>query len=144
MLGHDVSYSIKLDDAQLMAMSKKEKRVLLTRDLELYKQAMAKGIESFYLERRTEEERLAELARRFDIELNIDLSTSRCPKCNTKIEPTPKEEVANEVQRSTFENYEEFWKCPKCQQIYWQGAHWARIQKTLETARNSLKTEARK
>jgi uncharacterized protein with PIN domain len=43
MLGHNVKYSNKLDDAQLIAIAKKERRVLLTRDLELFQQATAKG-----------------------------------------------------------------------------------------------------
>ena len=67
ILGYDVKYSNKLDDAKLIVASKKERRVLLTRDLELYKQAIAKGIDAFYLEGETGEEKLAELAERYNI-----------------------------------------------------------------------------
>jgi uncharacterized protein with PIN domain len=138
MLGHNVKYSSKLDDNQLIAIAKKEKRILLTRDLELYQQATARGVEAFYLEGKTETERLAQLARRFKIELNIDMATSRCPKCNTKVKPIPKEKVADKVEKDTFTYYNEFWECPKCGQIYWQGAHWKRIRETLEKARKNV------
>lgn len=139
MLGHNVKYSNKLDDAQLTTIAKKERRVLLTRDLELYQQATAKGIDAFYMEGQTEAERLAELAKRLDIPLEIDMKRSRCPKCNAKIGLTPKEKVANKVEKSTFAHYEDFWECPKCGQVYWQGAHWKRIRKTLEEAKEKLK-----
>jgi len=139
MLGHNVKYSNKLDDAQLIMIAKKERRILLTRDFELYQQAIAKGVNTFYLEGKTEEEKLAELAKRFNIKLNIDMTTSRCPKCNTRVNLVPKERVAKKVEKSTFAYYDEFWECPKCGQIYWQGAHWTRIRTTLRKAKEILK-----
>jgi uncharacterized protein with PIN domain len=135
MLGQDVQYSNKLDDDELSALAKKERRVLLTRDLELYQRAIAKGIDAFYVEGRTEAAKLAELAKRFDFPLAIDLKRSRCPRCNTKIRPTPKEKLAGKVEKNTFIYYNEFWKCPRCGHIYWQGAHWGRIRATLEKAK---------
>jgi uncharacterized protein with PIN domain len=138
MLGHNVKYSNKLDDAQLVTIAKKERRILLTRDLELYQQAIAKGVDAFYLEGKNEAERLAQLAKRFKIQLDIDMVTSRCPKCNTRVKPISKERVAVRVEDNTFSCYNEFWECPKCGQIYWQGAHWTRIRKTLETAKENL------
>ena len=144
MLGHDVKYSVEFDDVQLLMMAKKEKRVLLTRDLALYQQATARGIDAVYLEGETEGERLAELARRYGISLNIDMATSRCPKCNAKVKPISKEKAGNKVQKNTFTNYNEFWQCPKCRQIYWQGAHWTKIRKTLDTARENLKKSMQK
>ena len=139
MLGHNVKYSNKLDDAQLITIAKKERRILLTRDLELYQQAIAKGLDAFYLEGTTEAERLAFLARRFKIELEINMEKSRCPECNTRVKPIPKEKVVNKVEKNTFSNYNEFWECPKCEKVYWQGAHWTRIRKTLDTAKENLK-----
>jgi uncharacterized protein with PIN domain len=135
MLGHDVRYSVELDDAQLLAVARKERRTLLTKDLALYQQATAKGIEALYTDGQTEGERLAEVAKRFGVELEIDMNVSRCPKCNTRVRPVPKETVAERVEDNTFSNYDEFWRCPKCSQIYWQGAHWTKIRKTLEMAK---------
>jgi len=139
ILGHNVKYSNKLDDNQLLTIAKKERRILLTRDLELYQQATAKGINAFYLEGTDEAERLAQLAKRFGIKLEVDMTTSRCPKCNTRVKPIEKEKIADKIEKSTFTYYNEFWQCPKCEQIYWQGAHWTRIRKTLEQAKENLK-----
>jgi len=134
MMGHDVKYSNKLDDTELMVIAKKESRVLLTRDLALYQRAIAKGIEAFYVEGMTEPERLAELARRFSIPLVIDLKSSRCPRCNAPLQSVPKEKVVDRVEKNTFTHYSAFWECPNCGHVYWQGAHWTKIRATLEDA----------
>jgi len=139
MLGHNVKYSSKLDDAQLIMVAKKERRILLTRDLELYQQATAKGVNAFYLEGKTEAEKLAHLAKRFNIKLDIDMATSRCTKCNARVKPISKEKAAERIEKSTFSYYNDFWECTKCGQIYWQGAHWVRIRKTLEAAKENLR-----
>jgi uncharacterized protein with PIN domain len=139
MIGHDVEYSSKLDDAELAATAKKEQRVLLTRDLELYQRATAKGIEAFYVEGETEAARLAELAKRFGIVLAVDLALSRCPKCNGKLRVAPKETLAGKVEKNTFAHYSDFWECPLCGQVYWQGAHWDRICATLKDAEEKMK-----
>jgi uncharacterized protein with PIN domain len=138
MLGQDVKYSNNLDDPQLLIIAKKERRILLTRDFELYQRAIARGVDAFCLEGPTGEEKLAELAKRYDIRLEIDMASSRCPKCNSTVKHASREEAEDKVERSTFTHYKEFWKCPNCGQIYWQGAHWTRIRKTLSVAKEIL------
>ncbi|MEM2099493.1 MAG: Mut7-C RNAse domain-containing protein [Candidatus Bathyarchaeia archaeon] len=139
MLGYDVKYTNKLDDNNLTITARKERRILLTRDLELYQQATAKGVEAFYVRGENEAERLAEIAEHFGISLSINLENSRCPKCNTKLCGIQKEEVKDKVEKNTYVHYEKFWSCPKCSQIYWQGAHWSNIQSTLKTAKEKFK-----
>lgn len=139
MLGYDVKYSNMLDDDELVAIAKKERRILLTKDLELYQRAITKGVEAFYVAGETEEARLSELAKRFGVSLVIYLENSRCPKCNTELQVAPKEELAGKVEKNTFAYYTDFWRCPRCGQIYWQGAHWDRINSTLKSAEEKLK-----
>jgi uncharacterized protein len=142
MMGHDAKYSTTLQDNELLAIAKQEKRVLLTRDLALYQQGTTKGVEAFYVEGTTEPERLAEISARFGIAIVIDLEQSRCPKCNTKLATAPKEEIAEKVEKNTLLHYSEFWRCPNCGAVYWQGAHWTKIRETLEEAKT--KTEKKK
>jgi len=42
--------------------------------------------------------------------LEIDLTVSRCPKCNTKIESIPQELVIDQIPEATSINYDDFWK----------------------------------
>jgi uncharacterized protein len=141
MLGQDVEYSKNAEDMDLLAAAKKENRILLTRDFELYQRALGKNIDAFYVQGSTGEEKLAELAKRYDVPLEIDMSKSRCPKCNELVKPVPREKLAETVEKNTFEHYSEFWQCSKCGQIYWQGAHWTKIEKSLETARKILEKQ---
>ena len=138
MLGHNVKYASALSDDKLLKIAKVEHRILLTRDLELYQQAIAKGIKAAYVEGADEAEKLAKLAKRYGFPLEIDLKISRCPKCNARIKPIEKESVKGRVPESTYKYYDKFWECPKCGQIYWQGAHWKRISATLEKAKKLL------
>lgn len=134
MLGQDVVYSVKLDDNEFLDLIKKEGRVLLTRDLELYKRAIARGLEALYVEDKTESGRLAEVAKRYSVPLEIDMNRAHCPICNTKVQLATKDELKDRLQTNTYAHYNQFWRCPNCGQIYWQGAHWKQIIKTLTEA----------
>ncbi|UCE16594.1 MAG: Mut7-C RNAse domain-containing protein [Candidatus Bathyarchaeota archaeon] len=138
MLGHDVKYARSLNDGQIIEIAKNEHRILLTRDLELYRQATVQKINTFFVERATEAKKLANLARRFNLKLEFDVKVSRCPKCNTRIKSISKQRVTDRIPEATASYYDEFWECPGCEKIYWQGAHWNRIQATLREARESL------
>lgn len=143
MMGHDVEYSHSKEDSELLTIAREEHRILLTRDFQLYQRAIAKEVDSFYVQGQTEEKRLAELADRLGIELRIDMSNSRCPKCNTLIQPASKSSVEDRVEENTFQHYSDFWRCPNCSQIYWQGAHWTKIRETLEKATETLQRQKR-
>ena len=143
MMGHNVGYSTSLSDAELVYTAKIENRVLLTRDLSLYRQATAKGVEVYYVEGKNEPERLAELVQRFKIALSIDLEKSRCPRCNTNLQAVLKQKIADKVEKNTLKNYDNFWLCPECGKVYWQGAHWSNIQATFEKAEEKVKLSSR-
>ncbi len=140
MLGHDVEYSGSMADEALIQKAKKTSRILLTRDLQLFQRAIARGVEAFLIEGTEGAENLASLAKRFKFKLDVDLKTSRCPKCNTQIMPINKDTVIDRIPETTSAYYNEFWECPNCKQVYWQGAHWKRIEKTLRKARKALET----
>lgn len=136
MLGHDVKYYRSADDEKLIEITKSEKRILLTRDHKLYQQTVAAGLDAVLIQATDEAGKLADLASQFGINLEIDLSVSRCSKCNSKIESVSKEVVINQIPEATSIYYNDFWKCPQCGQVYWQGAHWKRINETLQEAKS--------
>jgi uncharacterized protein len=138
MLGQDVTYSTKLCDNELLELTKAEGRSLLTRDLELYRRAIARGLEAFYVEGKTESSRIAEVAKRYGLPLEIDMDKMHCPICNTPIKPADKEEFKDKLEPNTYRYYERFWQCSNCGQIYWQGSHWKQITATLTEAQQKL------
>jgi uncharacterized protein with PIN domain len=138
MLGHDVIYSVEFDDPELLELAKRQKRVLLTKDLELYKRTIGKGMDAYYVEGKTEPEQLAEIAKRYGLLLMVDMDKSHCPLCNTPLKLTPKEQLQAGLKKNTFTYYDKFWKCTNCSQIYWQGAHWTQINNKLKQAQIKL------
>ena len=142
MLGQDVEYSKSLSDEQLIETTKTENRILLTRDLKLYQRARKQGVDTALIEGATKAEKLAGLAKRFNFKLEIDVTVSRCPKCNTPIKLVSKHEIVDRIPKATSTHYDKFWDCPGCGQIYWQGSHWKKIEKTLREARQALRGES--
>ena len=138
ILGHDVTYFRSADDKTLAELAQSEHRVLLTCDRELYGRVVSMGLEAVLVKETDEVGKLADLAGRFGFALEVDLSVSRCSKCNAPIESVPKTVVVDEVPDGTSMHYDRFWRCIGCGQVYWQGAHWKRIEQTLEEARARL------
>jgi uncharacterized protein len=134
ILGQDVEYSIEMDDSELIVAAKTNRRILLTRDFELYQRTMARNVNVHYIKGRTEAEKIAELAKRYEFLLEIDMKKSRCPMCNTRIKPISKKELEENMEEKTFSFHDKFWTCPKCNKLYWQGSHWGGIKSTLEKA----------
>lgn len=134
ILGQDVIYSVRFSDNELIDLAKTEGRVLLTKDFELYKRAIIRGLDSFYVEGKTESNRLAEISKRYGLTLAVDMDKSHCPLCNTKLQIVSKEQLNEELEKNTYTYYDKFWKCPNCGQVYWQGAHWKQIVQTLTQA----------
>jgi uncharacterized protein with PIN domain len=140
MIGYEATYMNDSPDRDLLTLAKQQSLTLLTSDEELYRNAIAKGIDSFLVEGRTEPERLAALAERYHLNLQIDTLTSRCPMCGSNIREVPRKDVEALVPPTTFKVYKSFWVCtnPKCAKVYWQGSHWKRIEQTLERAKKIL------
>ena len=140
MLGYETIYQNDRSDNDLLAAAKQDSLILLTSDEELYRTASIRGLESFLIQGRTEPERLANLAKRYNLTLKINPKDSRCPTCGSPITETPKVGVEGVVPPATFKVYSTFWVCtnPKCAKLYWQGSHWKKIEQTLETAKKIL------
>jgi len=134
MLGYEAEY-FKTSDNELLEIAKRENRILLTRDLELFRRARSRGLEAFFVEGKDEAERLANVSKRFNIKLEIDITSSRCPACNSLVRRVGKAEVSDRVPKGSLMHYDEFWICTGCGKVYWQGRHWKKINETLARAR---------
>lgn len=138
ILGHDVEYLIDLNDNELIEVAIESSRILLTKDRGLYKRARTMGVNAFCVEGNTGAQRLAELSRRFNVMLTVDVTNSLCPTCNKRLLKATKKEVAYRVEKKTLAHYNFFLRCPECGRIYWIGAHWKRIYGTLFEATEIL------
>ncbi len=140
MLGCDVTYFNEASDDRLLAVAETEDRVLLTRDQELYQRAKARGLDALYLQAQTTPETIAEVATRYPIRLEVDPARSRCPTCGFPLRPIEKAAVHGRVPTGTYKQYDAFWVCTRCGQVYWRGSHWTRITDTLAQAKTLMGT----
>jgi uncharacterized protein with PIN domain len=139
LLGFDVHYFKKATDHELLAIARDADRVLLTRDLSLFRRAKATGINVIFIEEMTIPKMLAKISHKFKIPLVIDISRSRCSQCNSQIKRIQKKDVIEKVPSGTLKHYNEFWLCTGCGKVYWQGSHWKNINATLQKANNLIK-----
>ena len=130
MLGFEAKY-VKASDDDLLDLTKKENRILLTSDLELSQRARSRGLDTFYVTGKDEPEKLAKITQHFNIKLEIDINSSRCPKCGSSITSIEKKDVSTQVPKGSLMYHNSFWVCTGCGKIYWQGKHWEKINEML-------------
>jgi len=139
LLGCDVKYLRDSSDTVVLEITKEDKRILLTRDLELHKRAVKQNIKSCLVKTGTDPEKLATLAKLFNIKIEINPIVSRCPICNSLIHSIDKMKVKDRVYPGTFKKHNMFWECMSCRKIYWYGTHWKKINETIYETMKLLK-----
>lgn len=116
-------------DNVLLQRAWDEKRILITRDRNLYDRCLRRGIDAIYLDSLDLNTQLKHV---LGI-LNIDDSMifTRCIICNVKIQPVDKSKIKERVPKRVFENYDWFYICPCCNRIYWPGTHYEDMMKRI-------------
>ena len=139
LLGFDVAYRQNADDRQLLEIMARENRALLTRDRRLLMHAI---VQHGYCPRSQKaDEQTIEVIRRFDILESIAPFT-RCLRCNAPLEEAVKAEIIDKLEPLTKIYYDQFRRCPGCNQIYWSGSHFPKLQKRIEEIRSRARGEA--
>jgi uncharacterized protein with PIN domain len=134
ILGFDALYRNDYDDEELAAIASREHRMLLTQDRGLLKRS---SITYGYAVRSDKPEvQVREVLERFDLYEAI-APLQRCPRCNGTLESVTKEAVADQLPLYTRLSYDEFSQCQDCQQVYWKGAHYDRIQSFIQQCRST-------
>lgn len=130
LLGYDTKYSPNVTPAELQAVAREEKRVLLTRGQAEKRFPGLTNILSVRSENAAEQ--LREVVQHFRLDARSGLWT-RCTLCNAVIEKVEKAAVASLVEPKIFGLYEEFFRCAGCGHVYWKGSHVERILRNLES-----------
>ena len=119
-LGVDTQYYADISDSRLIRIAIEQERVILTRDTRLVR---TKKIGKYLLVTENEPlKQLVEVIRSLKLR-GFDL-LSRCVKCNGHLEKIgDKKEIMDAVPEYVFLQYNDFFRCPDCGQIYWEGTH---------------------
>lgn len=130
ILGFDCLYRNDYQDEELSQVASQEGRILLTRDRRLL---MRKIVVYGYSVRSLEpRQQLREVVQRFDLRQKI-APFQRCLRCNHPLQPVSKEAILDRLEPLTKRYYNEFHICPGCNQIYWKGSHYERMQSLIKT-----------
>jgi uncharacterized protein len=127
--GFDVLYSNRFTDDELVALSRREQRILLSRDTRLL---VRKAVRQFiFLESDKVQDQIRQI---FNTIPTKDLSKmlTRCLSCNELLNEIPRESVRETVPPYVYATQTHFKTCPKCQKIYWAGTHRQSVLRTLE------------
>jgi uncharacterized protein with PIN domain len=130
MLGFDVLYDRLAADAELARISGAEARILLTRDRGLLKRSV---VRLGYMVRDDDPRRqLTEVVGRYGL-AGWAKPFSRCIRCNGRIEPVEREEVAERLagEPRTLRCFDTFGRCAGCSAIYWPGSHYERMSRLV-------------
>jgi uncharacterized protein with PIN domain len=134
LLGFDCVYAAEADDDDLVEISLRDGRILLTRDRFLLRR---RAVTHGYLVRSDRPvEQMSEIIRRFQLGASL-VPFTRCPACNGRLVKVDKGAIEHRLPPGTRRTYDEFRTCPDCGRDYWRGAHLARLQRLVAQARNA-------
>lgn len=128
MLGWDTLYSNHYTPEELITISSQEKRILLSKSIQLIRH---KEITHAYWIRSSDPlEQIKDLIRKLDLSIRAN-PLIRCLNCNDMLLPVEKQEILHRLEARTDQYYTEFFKCPTCDQIYWKGSHFENMLKFI-------------
>lgn len=127
-MGFDTLYRNDYPDNEVVEISNKERRIILTRDKGLL---MRNAVQRGYWVRNTGvKDQAFEIMKKFDLFAVIH-AFKRCMECNGLIEPVSKESIIHLLQSRTRQYYDEFFRCTGCQKVYWKGSHYGRMNQFI-------------
>ena len=132
--GFDTHYaSGDINDSDLLKISKKEGRIIITRDKQLIIDARRENISYIEIEKTEIDKQITKVLKKVGCDKNKILS--RCILCNSKVEEIKKESIKEKVPERVFKNNEKFWFCKKCNKIYWKGTHYEKMFEKINSLR---------
>jgi len=124
LLGFDCVYASHCDDGELVAIARRQGRIVLTRDVGLLKQG---GVShGYWLRCRDPAGQVAEVMARFDL-AGAARPFTRCMVCNGLLERVERPAAAGHVPPDVLERFASFLHCPGCGRFYWEGSHHAAL-----------------
>jgi uncharacterized protein with PIN domain len=129
ILGFDTLYFSRAEDDDLLALARREGRVLLSRDHALL--GRAKGLASLLIESEEWPDQVRQVLAHFNLRDSVRPYT-RCLECNVPLKPISKAEAANLVVPFVLERAAAFALCPSCGRVYWPGTHFEAMKDQIE------------
>lgn len=130
LLGFDTLYRNDFSDIELIQTALEQRRILLTRDLGILKHRCL--VFGTLVRSDCVDKQIQQILTRYRLHGQIR-PWQRCMLCNGRLEPVAKSEILHRLEPKTRRYYQEFHRCTDCDRLYWQGSHYEKIEKWLES-----------
>ena len=134
MLGFDTLYRNDYKDAEIIRTAQEERRIILTRDVDLLKNKSV--THGYWVRSASPEKQVGEVLRRLDLYGQIT-PFSRCLVCNGLVVGVDKAAVEDRLPPRTRRYFETFYACQACGKVYWEGSHYRRMKDQVERIRRN-------
>jgi uncharacterized protein len=128
MIGFDTSYKNNYNDDEIVDVSLKEKRTILTRDKGILKRSAV--THGYWIRNQNPGLQLKEVAERFDLKKQIR-EFERCLECNSRLVKIDKEKILDRLPLKVRQRQNNFWYCKNCDNIYWRGTHFEKMKEII-------------
>jgi len=128
LCGFDTLYERDYTDNEIIIISSKQRRIILTRDKKLLNNK--KVTHGIWIRSQYPDLQLQEVFNRLDLKKQAKPFT-RCMGCNTELIDVQKEKIVDRIPPRTREFYDVFRMCPACRQIYWEGSHFEKMKEFI-------------
>lgn len=128
ILGFDTIYLNKAEDRDLLLLARRERRVLLTKDQELFHAAADRP--RLFIESDNWQVQVAQVLNAFCLQ-DQARPHSRCLACNIELKRIPKRLARNLVTPFVFERSASFAICPSCGRVFWPGTHFEDMDRKI-------------
>ncbi|MCS7228235.1 MAG: Mut7-C RNAse domain-containing protein, partial [Endomicrobia bacterium] len=75
---------------------------------------------------------VSQVVKELQLKLDKEKFFSRCSICNIYVQPIEKHNVKDKVPQYVYNIIDEFFYCPECNRIYWQGSHYTLFLEEVE------------
>ncbi|MCP4669626.1 MAG: Mut7-C ubiquitin/RNAse domain-containing protein [Deltaproteobacteria bacterium] len=128
-LGFDVWRDASLSPRDIIAISKKENRIILTKSKSLLK--FKEVTHGLYIYPGATEDQVKRILDFLDLKGRVK-PFSRCLLCNNLLKPIAREEIADRIPPKTKAHCDAYTHCEYCDKVYWKGTHFMHMNKVIE------------
>lgn len=126
IFGVDATYTPGIDDGELIRQARAEARTVISSDHKLFERRLfATGELNGLL--MPVGLKLRDQLQFVSDRLALKPGFPRCAACNGELGPVTRAEVADVVPARSLIWVREFYRCQRCNHVFWEGSHWRHI-----------------
>jgi uncharacterized protein with PIN domain len=128
--GYDALFEYGIDDRELIRRALASGHILLSSDGPMFQRNVIKTgqVRALFIPQQLGKfEQLQFVLRRF----NLPLANMRCMACGGRLIEIPKHQAMTEAPPLAYRSCNQFFRCNRCGQLFWEGTHWRQITDKL-------------